>query len=41
MNQVTRNWGCEWALDGIRVNAVAPWFTKTPLTEALKADLSK
>lgn len=41
MNQVTRNWGCEWALDGIRVNAVAPWYTYTPLTKPVQADLSR
>eukprot|EP00903_Cladosiphon_okamuranus_P012876 g12026.t1 len=41
MNQVTRNWGCEWASDGIRVNVVAPWYTETPLTEPVKADASK
>jgi Tropinone reductase 1 len=33
MNQMTRNLAVEWAKDGIRVNAVAPGFTKTPLTE--------
>lgn len=38
MNQVTQNWGCEWATDGIRVNAVAPWYTKTPLTQPVAAD---
>jgi Tropinone reductase 1 len=25
----------EWAADNIRVNAVSPWFTKTPLTNGL------
>ncbi|TBW27542.1 SDR family oxidoreductase [Gramella sp. KN1008] len=31
--QQTRSLAVEWALDGIRVNAVSPWFTKTPLTK--------
>lgn len=31
--QQTRSLAVEWAQDGIRVNAVSPWFTKTPLTE--------
>lgn len=35
MIQMTRGLAVEWGPDDIRVNAVAPWFTRTPLTENL------
>jgi Tropinone reductase 1 len=31
--QLTRNLAGEWAPDSIRANAVAPWYTRTPLVE--------
>jgi NAD(P)-dependent dehydrogenase (short-subunit alcohol dehydrogenase family) len=35
---LTRAWALEWAAYGIRVNAVAPAFTRTALVEPLMAD---
>lgn len=43
--QLTKNLAGEWAADNIRVNAVAPWYIKTPLAnqvlqdEAYRADV--
>lgn len=35
LNQFTSYLAVEWAKDGIRANAVAPWYIMTPLTEPL------
>ncbi len=33
--QQTRSLAVEWARDNIRVNAVSPWYTRTPLTDSV------
>ncbi|HET6873050.1 MAG TPA: glucose 1-dehydrogenase [Sporolactobacillaceae bacterium] len=38
MIQMTKNLAIEWAQYGINVNAVGPWYFRTPLTEKLLAD---
>jgi Tropinone reductase 1 len=38
LGQLAKNLACEWAEDGIRVNAVAPWYIRTQRTEGVLAD---
>ena len=41
MLQLTRNLSVEWAADGIRVNAVAPWYINTPLAQPVLTNPDK
>jgi Tropinone reductase 1 len=38
LHQMTVNLACEWADDGIRVNAVAPWYILTRRTDEALSD---
>jgi len=38
LHQMTKNLAVEWAEDGIRVNAVAPWYIRTRRTSTKLAD---
>jgi Tropinone reductase 1 len=38
LQQLTRNLAIEWAEDGVRVNAVAPWYIRTRRTSGKLAD---
>ncbi len=38
MHQLTRNLAVEWATEGVRVNAVLPWYIRTRRTSTVLAD---
>ena len=38
LHQLTKNLACEWAEDGVRVNAVAPWYIRTRRTSVKLAN---
>jgi len=39
MMQLTRNLSVEWAEEGIRVNAIAPWYIRTRLADQVLQDV--
>ena len=41
IDQLTKFFAVEWGPDDIRVNAVLPWYTATPLVESVLSDPMK
>ncbi len=41
LSHLTRYLAVEWAADGIRANAIEPWYTNTPLTQGIFDDKEK
>jgi Tropinone reductase 1 len=41
MIQMTRALAAEWGVDNIRVNAIAPWYTRTPLVQEVLGDAER
>ncbi|MEH0156371.1 glucose 1-dehydrogenase [Limibacter armeniacum] len=41
MEQMTKFLAAEWGKDGIRINSVLPWYTRTPLAEQVLKDDAK
>jgi Tropinone reductase 1 len=41
LNQMTQFLASEWGPDGIRVNAILPWYIATPLVESVLSDPEK
>lgn len=35
VSMMTKNLACEWSLHGVRINAIAPGFIRTPMTDRL------
>ncbi|RBP16912.1 NAD(P)-dependent dehydrogenase (short-subunit alcohol dehydrogenase family) [Roseiarcus fermentans] len=38
VSMMTKNLACEWSLSGVRINAIAPGFIRTPMTDRLVED---